>query len=413
MSKTRFLKGCCTVVALLLSRAIGSADEVTNWNLVATNAALAAGQSPPLQTRTFAIVHVAIHDALNAIDRRNSPYAFEMRATQGASTTAAIAAAARDTLIALIPSQRESIERTYSEALAEVSDASERASGVAIGHAAAALILSRRSADGSNATVAWSPGFVPGQYRTTPPANATPILPHWGMVTPFALRNSWQFRVDPPPDLYSDNYAGEVKELKLIGGVSSRLRTEEQSEIARHWYEASGQAWNRIARTVSEQQGLDLWENGRLFTLVNIALADGYIGNFESKYVYNFWRPITAIRDGDIDGNLDTVGDLEWNSFLVNPPIPEWPSGHATVGAAAAEVMARFFGTDHLSFRVTSGAPFAGITRHYYSFSQAALENANSRVLAGIHFRASCVAGLFQGQRIGDYVYNNTLRPIR
>lgn len=392
------------------------ADEVTKWNLAATNAALAANQSPPLQTRTYAIVHVAIHDALNAIDRRSGPYALEMRAAQGASTTAAIAAAARDTLIALIPSQRESTERTYSEALAEVSDASARARGAAIGQAAAALILNRRSADGSNTsntTVAWSPGFVPGQYRTTPPANAAPILPHWGMVTPFALRNAWQFRVDPPPDLYSDNYAGEVKELKLIGGVSSRLRSDEHSEIARHWYEASGQAWNRIARTVSEQQGLDLWENGRLFALVNIALADGYIGNFESKYVYNFWRPITAIRDGGIDGNLDTVGDLEWDSFLVNPAIPEWPSGHATAGAAAAEVMGRFFGTDHLTFRVTSGVPYAGTTRQYLSFSHAALENANSRVLAGIHFRASCAAGLWQGQRIGDYVYNNTLQPIR
>ena len=407
----KFRTPFCTFI--LFGLVVLRADEVTKWNLVATNAALAAGQSPPLQTRTYAIVHVAIHDALNAIDRRNGPYALEMRATQGASTTAAIAAAARDTLITLVPSQGEAIEKTYTEALAEVSDEGAKASGVAVGKAAAALILNRRNADGANTTVEWSPGYGPGQYRTTPPANAMPILPHWGKVVPFALRNSWQFRVDPPPDLYSDNYAGEVNEVKLIGGVSSPLRTEEQSEIARHWYEASGQAWNRIARAVSEQQRLDVWENGRLFALVNIALADGYIGNFESKYVYNFWRPITAIRDGDIDGNLETVGDLEWNSFLVNPAIPEWPSGHATVGAAAAEVMARFFGTDSISFRVTSGVPYAGTTRQYNSFSQAALENASSRVLAGIHFRASCVAGLWQGQRIGDYVYHNILRAIR
>src|SRR5262249_16940498 len=146
-------------------------------------------------------------------------------------------------------------------------------------------------------------------------------------------------------------------EIKRVGGATSRMRNDEQSEIARHWYEASGQAWNRIARTVSEQQLLDPWESGRLFALVNIALADGYIGNFESKYVYNFWRPITAIRDGDIDGHLDTIGELEWNSFLVTPAIPEWPSGHATVGAAAAEVMARFFGTDSIAFQATAGVP--------------------------------------------------------
>jgi len=153
------------------------ADEVTNWNLVATNAALAAGQSPPLQTRTYAIVHIAIHDALNAIDRRNGPYALETRAVQGASATAAVAAAARDTLIALVPSQGEIIERAYSEALAGVSEPGARASGVAIGQAAAALILSRRSVDGSNATAAWSPGSLPGQYRPTPPATNSPRFP--------------------------------------------------------------------------------------------------------------------------------------------------------------------------------------------------------------------------------------------
>lgn len=413
MSKTRFLKGCCRAMALLLSQAIGSADEVTNWNQVATGAASAAGQAPPLQTRTFAIVHVAIHDALNAIDRRNGPYTFEMRAAQGASPAAAVAAAARDTLIALVPSQLESVERAYTEALAGISDAGARASGVAIGQAAAALILSRRSADGSTAMAAWSPGSLPGQYRPTPPANVAPILPQWGNVAPFALRHGWQYRVDPPPDLSGDRYADEVNEVKLIGGATSRLRNDEQSEIARHWYEASGLAWNRIARSVSEQQRLDPWQNARLFALVNIALADGYIANFESKYFYNFWRPITAIRDGDTDGNLDTVGELEWNSYLISPAIPEWPSGHATAGAAAAEVMERFFGTDYLAFGFTAGAPFAGTTRQYSSFSQAALENANSRVLAGIHFRASCLAGLGQGQRIGDYVYYNLLRPIR
>jgi hypothetical protein len=389
------------------------ADEVTSWNLVAANAASTAGQAPPVQTRTCAIVHVAIHDALNAIDRHYSPYALEMRATPGASTTAAVAAAARDTLVALVPSQRESIDRAYSEALAGVPDGSARASGVAIGQAAAALILSRRSADNSNTTAAWSPGFLPGQYRQTPPANAPPIVPQWGTVTPFALRTASQYRTDPPPDLSSDRYADESNEVKLIGGETSRLRNDEQNEIARHWYEASGPAWNRIARSVSGQQRLDLWENGRLFALVNIALADAYIGNFESKYFYGFWRPITAIRDGDIDGNLDTLGESAWNSYLITPAIPEWPSGHATAGAAAAEVMGKFFGTDYLAFNATAGPPYAGTSRRYYSFSQAALENANSRVLAGIHYRASCIAGLRQGERIGEYVYYNVLRPVR
>jgi hypothetical protein len=366
-----------------------------------------------MQTRTLAIVHIAIHDALNAIDRRNTPYVLETPARPGASSSAAVAASARDTLVALLPSHREGIESKYTAALAGVSDAAARGSGVAIGQSAAALILSRRAVDGSNATVAWSAGSLPGQYRPTAPANALPILPHWGNVTPFALRHPWQYRVHPPPDLNSARYANEVNEIKLVGGATTRLRNDEQSEIARHWYEAPGQSWNRIARSVSGQQQLDPWQNARLFALVNIALADGYIGNFESKYVYNFWRPITAIRDGDIDGNLETTGELEWNSYLIAPAIPEWPSGHATVGAAAATVLQRFFGADALAFSLTAGAPYAGTTRQFYSFSQAALENANSRVLAGIHFRASCSAGMTQGEHIGDYVYYNVLRPIR
>lgn len=398
---------------IILGVASLRADDVTDWNLVAANAALAAGQPPPLQTRTLAITHIAIHDALNSIDRRHAPYALEMRAMPGASLTAAVSAAARDTLVALAPSQREGIESAYSAALAGVSDAGARASGVAIGQAAAALILGRRAVDGSNATAAWAAGSLPGQYRQTPPANAPPILPHWGNVTPFVLRHPWQYRVDPPPDLDSDRYADEVNEIKLIGGATSRLRNDDQSEIARHWYEAPGQSWNRIARNVSGQQRLDPWQNARLFALVNMALADGYIANFESKYVYNFWRPVTAIRDGDIDGNPDTAGELEWNSYLITPAIPEWPSGHATVGAAAATVLEKFFGTDYLAFSVTAGPPYAGTTRQYYSFSQAALENANSRVLAGIHFRASCSAALTQGEQIGDFVYYHVLRPIR
>lgn len=407
----RLRNGLCTFI---LSGLISlQADEVTRWNLVATSASFAAGQAPPVQTRALAIMHIAIHDVLNAVDRRYGPYILETRAPQGASATAAVAAAARDTLIALIPSQRESIERAYLEALAGVSDEGARASGVAVGQAAAALILRQRSVDGSNSTAAWSPGVLPGQYRETPPASATPILPHWGSVTPFALRDVRRYRSAPPPDLSSDHYAYEVNEVKLIGGAVSRLRNDDQSEIARHWYESSGQSWNRIARNVSEQQRLDVWENGRLFALVNIALADGYIANFESKYHYNFWRPITAIRDGDIDGHLDTVGELEWNAYLNTPPIPDWPSGHAAVGAAAAEVLQRFFGTDYVAFSLTAGPPYAGSTRQYYSFSQAALENSNSRVLAGIHYRGSCLAALEQGQRIGDYVYYNVLRPIR
>jgi hypothetical protein len=240
--RTRKLLSC-----VILGVAALQADDVTDWNVLTANVAVASGQPPPLQARTLAVVHIAIYDALNAIDRRNTPYALELRAVHGASTTAAVAAAARDTLLVLVPSQRDIIETAYSAALASVADLGARAGGVATGQAAAALILSWRAIDGSNASVGWLPGSLPGQCRLTPPANASPILPYWGNVRPFALRHGWQFRVDPPPDLSIDSYANEVNEIKLIGGSTSRLRNDEQSEIARHWYETPGQSWNRIA----------------------------------------------------------------------------------------------------------------------------------------------------------------------
>ena len=386
---------------------------MVNWNTVATAAGAAAGQSPVIQTRTYAIVHLAIHDALNAIDRRYSPYLLEVSAPAGTPPEASVAAAARDTLVALLPNQAQQIQAAYTAALAGIPDGEAKSRGVQIGQRAAALILARRGDDGSNASAAWVPGVLPGQYRPTPPGNTAATLPHWGNVSPFSYQGRARFRSLPPPELTSPEYAKALQEVKLIGGDKSALRTDDQSEIARHWYEASAQGWNRIARTVAESRKLGLWESARLFALVNTALADGYIASFESKYFYNFWRPITAIRDADTDGNIDTLGELDWNSYLIAPAIPDWPSAHATVGGAAAEALAGAIGTDFVEFSVTSGAPYAGTTRRFYSFSEAALENANSRALAGIHFREASVEGLSQGQKVGAWVFSTFLRPIR
>jgi hypothetical protein len=358
-------------------------------------------------------MHLAIHDALNAIDRRYTPYLLEESASKDAATAAAVAAAARDTLVALLPTQEQPVSAAYATALAAIQEGDSKASGVQIGRRAAALILARRSTDGSNGSAAWIAGTMPGQYRQTPPGNAQPALPHWGNVTPFTYVDKTRFRSSPPPDVASPEYAKAVQEMKLIGSDKSTLRTSMQSEIARYWYEATVQGWNRIARITAEDGKLGLWESARLYALLNTALADAYIASFESKYFYNFWRPITAIREADTDGNLDTRGELDWNSYLVAPAIPDWPSAHATGGGAAAEVLAGFFGTDFIEFNMTSGAPYAGTTRYFTSFSQAALENANSRALAGIHFRESSIAGLAQGQRIGTWVFANYLRPVR
>jgi hypothetical protein len=284
------------VVVLLAAAPARAANEVESWNIVATTAGATAGQHPAIQPRTYAIVHLAIHDALNAIDRRYTPYLFEESTSRDASAAAAVAAAARDTLVALLPNQEQPVVTAYAAALGAIPDGASKTAGIQVGQRAAALILARRSTDGSNSTAAWNAGTMPGQYRPTPPGNAPAALPHWGNVTPFTHADKTRFRSTPPPDLWSPEYAKAVQEMKLIGGDNSAMRTGLQSEIARYWYEATVQAWNRIARITAGSRSLDLWETARLYALLNAALADAYIANFESNYFYNFWRPIPAIR---------------------------------------------------------------------------------------------------------------------
>src|SRR5262249_48866847 len=369
---------------------------------------------PAIQgSRILAMTHAAIHDAVNAIDRRYKPYAMDRLAEPGASPEAAVAAGAHDVLVAQLPTQKATLDAAYATSLAGIPDGAAKTRGVAIGQAAAAAILALRGSDGSNAPMPYTPGTGPGVWQPTPPPLLPAALPGWGQVTPFALTSGAQFRPARPAyfDLTSAEYTADYKEEKSIGDVNSTTRTAEQSEIPRFWYEGSPFGWNRIARNVLAQRSLDQWESARLFALLNFAMADGFIAGFEAKYFYNFWRPVTAIRAGGTDDNPDTVADPAWNSFLVTPNIPDYPSTHSVLGAAAAEALARFFGADAIGFTTTSGAPFPGITRSFTGFSQAAQENANSRIYAGIHFRSACRDGLIQGAQIGRYVFEHTLQP--
>ncbi len=393
---------------------IGRADVVIDWNVIATSAAPAAGKNPVEQSRIFAMTHAAIHDALNAIDRRNNTYALNQRAEPGASPEAAVAAAAHDVLVAQLPTQQANLDAAYAASLVNIADGPAKTRGVAIGQAAAAAILALRSADGSMAVVTYMSGTEPGDYQLTPPNFTPAILPGWGSVTPFTMRSGSQFRPDPSElfDMTGQRYTEDYNEVKSVGEAASTTRTAEQSEIARFWYEGSPTGWNRIARVVSAQRGLDLWRNARLFGLLNFAMADGFIAGFDAKYFYNFWRPITAIRAGETDNNPATVADPAWSAFLITPFSPDYTSTHSVLGAAAAEALARFFGTDKISFTMTSGAPFSGITRSYTSFSQAAQENADSRVYAGIHFRTACSDGVKQGRKVGRYAFLHSLRPV-
>jgi len=420
--RSKIKRGCVlsvltTLVFVTHVSSTARADAVTHWNEIATTITTppAANLAPPYQSRIYAMTHAAIHDALNAIDRRYKPYALSSRPDLGASPEAAVATAAYGVLVHEIPAQQAILDAELQAALAGIPDGEGKTRGMVIGHAAATVIIALRSDDGSTAQVPYTPGTEPGDWQPTPPNFLPALAPGWGDVTPFALRIGAQFRPAPSPyfDLTSAAYTRDYNEVKSIGKADSPTRTAEQSEIARFWYESSSVGWNRIARNLAAEQGLDLWSNARLFGLLNLALADGYISTYDAKYFYNFWRPVTAIRAGDLDGNPRTIADPEWTSFLVTPPIPDNSSGHSVAGAAVAQVLAQFFDNDDICFTTTSGAPFPGITRSFTSFSQAAQENADSRVYAGIHFRSACRDGLKQGAKIGRYVFNHFLKPVR
>jgi YHS domain-containing protein/membrane-associated phospholipid phosphatase len=394
-----------TLAAALLAMTVASgasADEVTRWNQIATDASTTPNTDPLTETRIFAILHVAIHDAVNAVESRYEPYLPRTSPVPGASVEAAIAGAAHDTLVALLPESKVSYDAAMEETLRTVPDDSRKTAGLQVGRAAAAAILKARENDGANRTVQYTPGTKPGEYCPTPPDFTPAFKTNWGSVTPFVLTSSAQFRPPEPPVVNSPSALADIEEVKIIGGSKSVTRTAEQSEIALYWFENSPRGWNRIAREVAGARQFDVWENARLFALVNLAMADGFIGGFECKYHYNYWRPVTAIRER---------GDSEWLSYLWTPPVPDYPSTHTVLGAAAATVMARFFNTDLVSFSMTSGAPYPNITRKFWSFSEAARENGASRILCGIHFRTAVNAGYIQGERIGEWVFANALRP--
>jgi hypothetical protein len=400
------------VAAVIVAPSEGRADVVTDWNVVALQAHAASSPNGVLRTRVLAMVHAAVHDAINAIDRRANPYAFDMRAVETASAEAAVASAAYTVLSVLVPSQQTTLDAAYAASLSAVPAGPAKDDGIAVGVLAAHHILLLRQNDGSGAVVSYTPGDDLGDWRPTPPAFAPALLPQWGQVTPFVLKAADQFRGKGPLDLTSRRYARDVEEVRMLGSATSAVRTADQTEIALFWVEPSADGWSRIARTVSADAHLDLWQNARLFALITLAMADAYIAQFEEKYHYNFWRPVTAIQAGDTDNNPRTVGDPAWMPLRPTPPIPEYSSAHAAVGAAAAEAMRRFFGTDDIPFSTTS--PTAGnAVRTFTGFSHAARENGVSRIYVGFHFRFSVQDGLKMGRRIGRFVAQQTLRPVR
>jgi membrane-associated phospholipid phosphatase len=392
-----------------------SGQPVIDWNQVLLSIVNTPGAQPVnvQPTRNFAILHAAIYDAVNSIDRRHEPYLISVRAPHGASESAAADAAAHTALVGLYPAQQSSLDTDYAAELAKVPDGPAKDKGVHLGQEVASDLLAIRANDGSS--VVPSPfvaGANPGDYRSTPPNFPTPVFTTWGQVTPFVLDGGDQFRPAPPPALISNSYAAAINEVKSLGSATSTTRTPEQTQIGQFWNPPIQNFWNQIAETVALSHHSDLPTTARLFAALNLGFADSAIAFYDAKYTYRLWRPVTAIRLADTDGNPNTVGDQNWLPLAGNTAAdPSYPGAHSTISAAGADVLASFYGGDHQSFSVTSTA-LPGVTRSFTSFASAAQEAGLSRIYSGQHTRLDHVAGLALGHDVAGFVLHNALLPV-
>jgi|GEM_PF-438117 len=403
---------------LLLSFApwvsVSHADVITQWNEVSISAIQTAQYTAVKVSRTLAMVHAAMFDSINAVDQIYHPY-YVTTTSPEVSREAAAATAAYRVLSSLFPGQIASFDAALAASLAGIPDGPAKTDGIALGDDVGNQIVTLRSTDHSDDTVVYTPGTGPGVWQPTPPGLVPAMMPHWATVTPFAMTSGSQFRPAGPPALTSATYTQEFNEVKTLGAKVSSVRTAEQAGITHFWMDMPGTIttagrWNAIARQVSGHHGLNLWQNARLFALLNIAMADAGIASWDCKYAYNFWRPITAIRDALNDDNPLTDPNEVWEPFIMTPAFPEYVSAHSTFSAAAAQVLGSFFG-HHSSFSIESYTT-PTTTRFYHSFVQAAEEAGMSRIYGGIHFSSANLFGQAMGGSIGAYVFQNFLKPV-
>jgi hypothetical protein len=407
-----FFRGLIFVVcvgAINLASSIGTpanGDVVTDWNTAALDAIRTGRTPPPIASRSLAILHVSIYDAVNGIARTNEPYLVQSSAPSSASREVAASAAAHKALVNLFPAAASSFDALHAASLAGIPNGPQKTAGIVWGEFVANQILAARANDGSDAIVPPPDGSGPGVWVPTPPAFAPYLLPQWGFVVPFGMSSSSQFRPPGPPSLDSEQYAADYNEVKELGAAVGSTRTEEQTQIALFWADGAGTEtppghWNSIAQIIAAGQGNTLEENARLFALLNIAMADAAICAWDAKYIFHFWRPVTAINFAE--------PNLMWASFIVTPPFPDYVSGHSTFSGAAATVLPFFYGTEDLPF--TTGSDFLpGVTRSFPTCLDAAEEAAVSRLYGGIHFRSANEDGLQAGISIGEWTDSHYLQ---
>ncbi|HVG05888.1 MAG TPA: vanadium-dependent haloperoxidase [Burkholderiaceae bacterium] len=375
----------CIAAALLGAVVNANADVITDWNVKAGEIVTESKLGTPPAIRTMAIVQTAVYDAVNSV-------------ASGASINAAVASANRVTMTKLMPSAQPSIDTAYQAALAQIADGPAKTAGVAAGEQAATAVLARRADDGSATAESYRPHAAAGMYVPT----AMPAVTQWPQRKPWVMSSAAQFRPGPPPALTSDAWARDFNEVKLLGAKNSTRRSPEQTEIARFWEYSLPAIYYGVVRSVALAPGRDVAQNARMFAAVSQAMDDALISVFDAKYQYNFWRPATAIRNGDIDGNATTERDAAWSPLVDAPMHPEYPSGHAILAGAVGAVVKADIGAGRTPVLSTSSPSAKGATRSWTSVDDFMREVSDSRVYAGIHFRSALDAGTAMGKRIGE-----------
>jgi len=410
-----------------------SPEMVLRWNDAATYVVVRtlqlqpAPRIPPFrESHYYAMVNIAVHDALNNIVPKYENYALNAR-DKDADPDAAVAKAAHDVITYFFgklnpPANntpqvvQDYIHDLLTQSLNSIPDGDAKTKGIALGAASAQAIIQNRTNDGiTNAIFAVTQGTQPGEYRSTPPftANGFYDSPGWGNLRTFGIQNSTQFPVPSPYSLNSPEYAADYNEVKALGCLTctgAGGRTQDQENIAKFWVESSAFGWNKAAKKIIEQRNLDAWKTARLFALLQMSVADAYIACLKAKMIHFFWRPYTAILNGDNDGNPNTTADPNWQVLVFPvPPIADHPSAHAAAGGAAAELMKQFFDKDDFSFSFES-ITLPGNPRSFSSLSEAARENSLSRLYVGYHFRKACMDGEELGKSVGDWIATHSLQ---
>jgi hypothetical protein len=399
------------VLALMLIAPVPVvANVITDWDEKALNF-VQPGTTfpPPTAARTIAILHVAMFDAVNSIEPHYKPYKVQLSASPNTSKDAAAAAAAGAVLIKLVPDAASDVQSAVANYLATLPEGDAKSEGIKLGQEVAAQILEARSNDGALAPDDYRPKTKPGIYIPTP----ITVGSQFPNVTPFALTSPSQFRPKPPPSLKSEQWARDYNEIKDVGERNSTKRTARQTEDARFWLLVGPRASQPLPRQVAIARNMNVLDSARFMALVSIATMDAVIAVFDAKYKYEFWRPITAIRNGDTDGNPATERLATWQPIDTTPMHPEYPCAHCIVSSAVATVIKAMLGTDEIP-EVALTSPFApGVTHRFTNLRAYTEEVANARIYAGFHYRSSTIVGREMGQNIGDWVVKSVMQAVQ